>query len=173
MSWKVFVGAMKVSITRSTWLSGLAASVLATASDIENLHDCGPKCVRWDITTSGAAGKLPCFCVDLDLLALLDKEGNAHLNAGLQPGGFGHATACRVAANTRLGVGHRKLHLGRKLQPDRIAVVLVNADDGSFEQQVECIAYHLLAQIEGLKGLLIEEVRAIGITVEIGSLDSL
>src|SRR5258708_5841347 len=75
---------------------------------------------------SGAPGELPSLGVHLDFLASLDEEGNSYLDARLKFRDFGDGSARRIAADTRFGVGDGQLHLDGKLQPDGIAVVLVD-----------------------------------------------
>jgi len=66
-------------------------------------------------TRSSSSSELPRFCIYPDFLPFLDKEGNANLNARLQFGWLGYASAGRVSTDPWLGIGDCQLHLGRQL----------------------------------------------------------
>src|SRR4051794_38619644 len=77
--------------------------------------------------------------VDLDLLALLDEEGDLDLVAGLQRGRLGPAGG-RVADDAGLGVGHLELDRGRQLDEEHAALVGGHDDVGVLQHVVRRVA---------------------------------
>src|ERR1035441_9800893 len=75
---------------------------------------------------SGPPRELPRLCGYLDCFALFDEEGNPDLNASFQLRWLGHAAACGVATGTGFGISDIQLHMGWELQPDGVAVVLID-----------------------------------------------
>src|SRR5229473_3389640 len=98
--------------------------------------------------------------MDLDLLPLLDEQGHADLEAGLQLGKLGDAAARRITPNTWLRVGHCQFHVSRKLEADGAAVELLNLDDHIVRKQLPVLAHEVESKRERLEGLLVHEVEA-------------
>ena len=71
-----------------------------------------------------AARKLSVLRGHFHLFPFFDKEGDADLQTGLQPGRFGDGAARRVAPHSRLRVCNFQLDKRGQLQADGIAVVL-------------------------------------------------
>ena len=95
---------------------------------------------RRSTTRSGAAGELARLGVDLHLLAFLDEERHANLEAGLERRGLGHAAARGVAAHARLGVATVSSTWGGNWMADRVAVVLVDLHHDVVDQQLAIVA---------------------------------
>src|SRR5208282_3482291 len=76
--------------------------------------------------------ELPRLSRDLDRFAFLNKERNPDFDSSLQLCRLGYGPATRIAANAGSGVRHVQLHVGWQFQPDGVAVVLMQLDDGSF-----------------------------------------
>ena len=70
-------------------------------------------------------------------------------------------------------MGHFQLDLFGQLQADGVAIEFVQLDDRALDEKVERTADHLFGEGEGLEGLLVEEVRAFVVGVEVGGLDQL
>jgi hypothetical protein len=135
------------------------------------LRQCTPPCLAQESATeceSGAAGELAGFGGDFDLFAFLDEERDADFGACFEAGGLGDAAGGCVAANGGLGVLDGELDLLGQFEADGIAVVLLDLNDGAFEKHFECVAHHLAVECVGFEGGLVEEVRAVGVAVEIG-----
>src|ERR1035438_9901868 len=136
----------------------------------------GPSCMGhacWSSRLSGAAGELASLGVDPDLFAFFDEGGNAKLKTCLQPGQLGDGAGGGVAADRGFGVGDGELHLDGQLQTNRIAVVLVDLEEGAFEEEFEGVSHHVAAEGEGFEAALVEEVGAVGVAVEVGCLNGL
>ena len=69
--------------------------------------------------------------------------------------------------------GDFQFHMGRQLQPDGIAIVFMQFDDGSLHEEVQGVADHLTGESKGFKALLVQKVGTISIAVEIRCLDHL
>src|ERR1019366_7231639 len=78
---------------------------------------------------------------------------------------LGHAAAGCVATDTGFGVSDIQLHLGWELQPNRVAVVLMQLDDGSFHDKVQSVPDHLAGKGEDLEALLVHEVETTSVAV--------
>src|SRR5512135_3354803 len=73
-------------------------------------------------SASRAAREFPGLGGDLHLLALLDEEGHADLDAGLHGGLLLDAAGGRVPAVAGLGVGDGELHLVGELEADGVPI---------------------------------------------------
>ncbi len=85
---------------------------------------------------------------------------------------LGHVAA-GVAARAGFGVFNLELDLFRQLQADGIAVELVQLDQRALHQEVQRAAHHLAGKGVRLEGLLVQEMRALAVAVEVGGLDQL
>ena len=88
---------------------------------------------------------------------------------------LGDAAACRIAADAGFRVGDRQLHVRRKLDPDRRAVVLLHLDQHIVHNQMPIVAERVGADRQRLERLLIHEVipLVVGIRERGGHLDEI
>src|ERR1035438_1098384 len=100
---------------------------------------------------SGPPRELPRLCGYLDCFTFFNEEGNPDLDASLQLRWLGHTATCGVATGAGFGVCDIQLHMGWQLQPDGVAIVLMQLDDGSFHDKVQSVSDHLVGKGEGLE----------------------
>jgi hypothetical protein len=107
------------------------------------------------------------------LFAFFNKKRDADFEACFQFGRFGHGAARRIAFCAWLGVRNGEFHELGQFQTDRVAVKFVQLNDRAFDEKIERVADHIFRQRESLEAVLIEEVRAIVIAVQIRGGDKL
>src|SRR3990172_7703103 len=115
----------------------------------------------------GPSCELPRLGVDFHLFPFFDEEGHPEFETGLERGQLGDAATGRIATDARLAGGDLQFHVGRKLQSDGVAVELLNLNDQVVHQQVAVLAHDIRSEREGLERLLVHEVvaRAVGVQI--------
>ena len=104
--------------------------------------------------------------VDLDALALLDKDRNLNNSTGLNGSGLEYVSSS-VALNARLGLSDLELNEQRRLNCENAALVGKNLNVLVLLHEAEIVAQSILADRNLLIGLVVHEVVQVTFIVQI------
>src|SRR5437773_9777324 len=90
-----------------------------------------------------------------------------YLDARLEHGDLGGAAGSGVAFVTHLGGRHGQLDVRWQLESDRVPVELLDEDVEVVNEQVLGVAHDRRAEREGLEAVLVHEVKAVAVGIEI------